>query len=107
MNFVADELICLGLSCNSILVFFYQAPLNLYAAAGIGSAIGKVRKVMKEKIVSKDPSSSRLRFQVGGMMHYFFADDKSHHESKEIHSELIRLYRQMSVTSNWKMMVQV
>lgn len=54
---------------------------------------------MKEKIVSKDPSSSWLRFQVVGVMHYFFADDKSHHESKEIHTELIMLYRQMSVTS--------
>ncbi|KAM1080035.1 hypothetical protein TB2_014387 [Malus domestica] len=54
---------------------------------------------MKEKIVSKDLISSWLRFQVGGVMHYFFADDKPHHESKEIHTELIRLYRQISVTS--------
>ncbi|CAN6718694.1 unnamed protein product [Malus baccata var. baccata] len=47
---------------------------------------------------SKDLISSWLRFQVGGVMRYFFADDKPHHESKEIHTELIRLYRQISVT---------
>ncbi|XP_021820795.1 pentatricopeptide repeat-containing protein At2g13600-like isoform X2 [Prunus avium] len=70
---------------------------NLYASAGMWSAVGKVRKEMKEKIVYKEPGSSWL--QVGGLLHYFLADDKSHRDSKEIHTELIRLFRQMSVTS--------
>ncbi|XP_050150546.1 pentatricopeptide repeat-containing protein At2g13600-like [Malus sylvestris] len=75
----------------------YISLSNLYASAGMWSAVGKVRKEMKEKIVNKEPGSSWL--QVGGSLHYFFADDKLYSGNTEIHTELLRLYQQMSVTA--------
>ncbi|KAM4074841.1 hypothetical protein ACB094_10G124500 [Castanea mollissima] len=68
----------------------YLLLSNLYASAGMWSDVGKLRKQMKEKVVHKEPGSSWI--QVGGSIHYFFAGDMSHPESKEIYMELIKLY---------------
>uniref|UniRef100_A0A2N9HD66 Pentacotripeptide-repeat region of PRORP domain-containing protein n=1 Tax=Fagus sylvatica TaxID=28930 RepID=A0A2N9HD66_FAGSY len=74
----------------------YLLLSNLYASAGMWNDVGKLRKQMKEKVVCKEPGSSWI--QVGGSMHYFFAGDMSHPESKEIYMELIKLYEQMLVS---------
>ncbi|GAV76117.1 PPR domain-containing protein/PPR_2 domain-containing protein [Cephalotus follicularis] len=72
----------------------YVLLSNLYASAGMWNATGKLRKEMKEKVIRKEPGSSWI--QVGGSTHYFFADDMSHPDTKEIFAELLRLCKQIS-----------
>ena len=71
----------------------YVLLSNLYASAGRWNAVGKLRRVMKKKIICKEPGSSWI--QVRGSVHYFFASDTSHPESKEIYMKLQRLYEEM------------
>ncbi|MBA0744366.1 hypothetical protein Gogos_006993, partial [Gossypium gossypioides] len=66
---------------------------NLCASAGMWNAVRKLRREMKEKLVSKEPGSSWM--QLRGSMHYFFADDLLHPEHKAIFLELSKLYEHM------------
>ncbi|KAB2054246.1 hypothetical protein ES319_A12G242100v1 [Gossypium barbadense] len=66
---------------------------NLCASAGMWNAVRKLRREMKEKLVSKEPGSSWI--QLRGSMHYFFADDLLHPEHKAIFLELSKLYEHM------------
>lgn len=71
----------------------YVLLSNLYASAGQWNAVGNLRRIMKEKIICKEPGSSWI--QVRGSVHYFFARDTSHPESKEIYMKLHQLYKEM------------
>jgi hypothetical protein len=51
---------------------------------------------MKENVIRKEPGYSWI--QIGGSMHYLFAGDTSHPESKEIYMELMRLYEHILVS---------
>lgn len=53
----------------------------------------KIEKGNEKKIICKEPGSSWI--QVRGSVHYFFASDTSHPESKEIYMKLQRLYEEM------------
>ncbi|KAA8520860.1 hypothetical protein F0562_011533 [Nyssa sinensis] len=66
---------------------------NLYASTGMWDAVGKLRREMKEKLVSKEPGSSWI--QVRGSIHYFFAGDTLHPENKEIYMRLQSLNKQI------------
>ncbi|MBA0819719.1 hypothetical protein Gohar_019630 [Gossypium harknessii] len=66
---------------------------NLCASAGMWNAVRKLRREMKEKLVSKEPGSSWI--QLRGSMHNFFANDLLHPEHKAIFLELSKLYEHM------------
>ena len=71
----------------------YVLLSNLYASAGRWDAVGNLRRIIKEKLIYKEPGSSWI--QVRGSVHYFFASDTSHPKSKEIYMKLQTLYKEM------------
>lgn len=91
-NFAARKLLELQPGNESA----YILLSNLYASAGMWNAVGKLRKEMKENVIRKEPGYSWI--QIGGSMHYLFAGDTSHPESKEIYTELMRLYEHILVS---------
>uniref|UniRef100_UPI0040747504 Synthetic PPR-DYW protein n=1 Tax=synthetic construct TaxID=32630 RepID=UPI0040747504 len=71
----------------------YVLLSNIYAAAGRWDEAAKVRKLMKERGVKKEPGCSWI--EVNNKVHEFVAGDKSHPQTKEIYAELERLSKQM------------
>ncbi|KAF8379567.1 hypothetical protein HHK36_029007 [Tetracentron sinense] len=71
----------------------YVLLSNLYASVNMWEDVGRMRRVMKEKRVSKEPGCSWI--QVKGTVHSFFVDDTSHHDSIEIYMKLQELNKQM------------
>eukprot|EP01018_Ginkgo_biloba_P025036 Gb_28343 [translate_table: standard] len=66
---------------------------NIYAADGRWEDVEKVRKMMKDKGVKKEPGCSWIEVQ--NRMHKFFVGDKSHPQTEEIYETLDRLSGQM------------
>ncbi|THG22967.1 pentatricopeptide repeat-containing protein At4g02750-like [Camellia sinensis] len=66
---------------------------NIYAAAGMWKEVRRVRGLMKEKGVKKQPAYSWMEF--GNKVHFFLGGDVSHPNIEEIHSELKRIRLQM------------
>jgi len=58
---------------------------NIFAARGEWNQAAMVRKMMKERKVSKLPGSSLI--SLDGKAHEFFAGDRSHPETQKIHVE--------------------
>eukprot|EP01018_Ginkgo_biloba_P004259 Gb_29466 [translate_table: standard] len=71
----------------------YVALSNIYAAAGRWEDAGKVRKMMKDRGVTKEPGCSWI--EVNNKVHVFFLGDTSHSRTKEIYAMLERLAGQM------------
>ncbi|KAL2932956.1 hypothetical protein RDABS01_016075 [Bienertia sinuspersici] len=61
----------------------YVILANMYALAGRKNDVAKVRKMMKECGLRKEPACSWL--EVENSVHVFVADDDSHPQSKEIY----------------------
>ncbi|CAN1336518.1 Pentatricopeptide repeat-containing protein At3g24000, mitochondrial [Linum perenne] len=57
---------------------------NIYASAGRWAEATKVRKIMKESGVKKEPACSWV--EIENEVHVFVADDDSHPDSEEIHA---------------------
>ncbi|XP_011629091.1 pentatricopeptide repeat-containing protein At4g39530 [Amborella trichopoda] len=72
----------------------YVLLSNLYASAGMWDDVRKMRKLMREKAVRKDPSYSWI--QVKGTVHLFYVADSSHPQVREIYAKLEELNGHMS-----------
>lgn len=64
----------------------YVLLSNIYAAAGLWDNVSKLRELMKERGVRKDPGSSMV--ELGGMVHEFVVGDRSHPQTEEIYNKL-------------------
>lgn len=73
----------------------YVALSHMYAAAGMWDSAAKLRKLMEQRGVTKEPGRSWI--QVGDKLHYFVAEDRSHPQSEKIYAELDRLTHAMKM----------
>ncbi|XP_057827530.2 putative pentatricopeptide repeat-containing protein At3g13770, mitochondrial [Cryptomeria japonica] len=71
----------------------YVVLSNMYAESGQWDANQKVRKMMKDRNVRKNPGCSWVEFN--HQVHTFLVGDRSHPQTKEIYLKLERLSRQM------------
>ncbi|CAL9186914.1 unnamed protein product [Musa hybrid cultivar] len=71
----------------------YTMLSNIYAAAGLWDDVRRVRLLMKEKRLQKDPGYSWL--EVRSAKHMFVAYDKSHYQAEEIYSLVATLVDHM------------
>lgn len=66
---------------------------NLYASKGQWEKVGKIRKGMKERSLSKEAGCSWI--EIGNKVHKFHVGDTKHPEAREIYEELERLARRI------------
>lgn len=66
---------------------------NIYAAVGRWDDAARVRKLMKDRGVKKEPGLSWI--EVKNKMHKFIAEDRSHPQTEDIYAMLENLYEQM------------
>ncbi|CBI29241.3 unnamed protein product, partial [Vitis vinifera] len=71
----------------------YVALSNIYASLGNWEGVAKVRLMMKEMDVRKDPGCSWI--ELDGVIHEFLVEDDSHPKSKKIHSMLQEMSRNL------------
>lgn len=71
----------------------YVALSNIYASSGNWEGVAKVRLMMKEMDVRKDPGCSWI--ELDGVIHEFLVEDDSHPKSKKIHSMLQEMSRNL------------
>eukprot|EP01018_Ginkgo_biloba_P025618 Gb_32099 [translate_table: standard] len=71
----------------------YVLMSNIYAAAGKWNDAAKVKKLMKDRGVKKEPGYSWI--EIKNQTHAFVADDRSHSQTEEIYATLERLAWQM------------
>lgn len=64
----------------------YVLLSNLYAKSGRWEAVARVRRLMKERGLTKEPGRSSM--EVGGVVHEFLAGDGSHPRRREIYAKL-------------------
>lgn len=68
----------------------YVILSNIYAAAGKWEDVMRVRALMKEKTVVKEPARSCIKF--GKTLHTFHTNDRSHPQKKEIEAKVREVY---------------
>eukprot|EP01018_Ginkgo_biloba_P028159 Gb_32965 [translate_table: standard] len=73
----------------------YVLLSNIHAAAGRWDDVAKVRIMMKERGVKKNPGCSWI--EVKNRVHVFVVEDRSHPQMERIYAMLERLARQMEV----------
>jgi pentatricopeptide repeat protein len=71
----------------------YVLLSNIYAAANRWDDVARVRKMMKDRGVKKEPGRSWTN--VNNTVHEFISDDSSHPQAEEIYKMLQRLSNQM------------
>jgi pentatricopeptide repeat protein len=71
----------------------YVLLSHIYAATGMWDNVAKLGKLMKDRVVRKEPGCSWI--EVNGKVHAFVADDRTHAETEEIYAELDELTRQI------------
>jgi hypothetical protein len=71
----------------------YVLMSNIYAAAGRWDDVAKVRKMMKDKGVKKDPGCSWI--EVRDKVHSFVVGDRSHPKTEKIYAKLESLIKQI------------
>lgn len=76
----------------------YVMLSNIYAAAGMWRDVTRVRGLMKEQGIKKQPGYSWL--EIGNEVHYFLGGDISHPEIDRIYLELRRISKQMKIDSD-------
>lgn len=64
----------------------YVILCNLYASEGRWEEVGRMRELMKEKAVMKEPGKSWIEFDQ--TVHTFYASDRSHPRKEEVSSKL-------------------
>jgi hypothetical protein len=72
----------------------YVLLSNIYAARGRWNDVAKMRKLMRDKGVQKQPGYSWI--EVKSKIHAFVAGDRSHPQTEEIYAMLDNLARQMT-----------
>ncbi|KAL5982292.1 hypothetical protein ACLOJK_016363 [Asimina triloba] len=73
----------------------YVILSNIYAAAGMWREVTRVRALMKEQGVKKQPGYSWM--EIGSRLHLFLGGDVSHPEIGKIHLELDKISFQMKM----------
>ncbi|CAL4909210.1 unnamed protein product [Urochloa decumbens] len=68
----------------------YVMLSNIYSSQGMWDEVAKVRKLMKEQGVNKDPGCSWI--QIKNRMHSFVTGDEEHEQIHDIHATLRELY---------------
>ncbi|KAG6433911.1 hypothetical protein SASPL_105530 [Salvia splendens] len=68
---------------------YYVLQSNIYSEAGDMEGVARVRVMMRERGLKKDPGYSYVEYK--GENHLFVAGDKRHPQSKEIYNMLKRL----------------
>ncbi|XP_058096916.1 pentatricopeptide repeat-containing protein At4g02750-like [Magnolia sinica] len=76
----------------------YVMLSNIYAAAGMWKKVTRVRGLMKEQGVKKQPGYSWM--EIEEKVHLFLGGDISHPEIDKIHSELDRIGLQMKMVDD-------
>ncbi|XP_042489682.1 LOW QUALITY PROTEIN: pentatricopeptide repeat-containing protein At3g02330, mitochondrial-like [Macadamia integrifolia] len=71
----------------------YVLLSNIYAEAGMWGEVSKIRKMMKQNRLKKEPGCSWLEVQ--SKMNIFLVGDKAHPKCKEIYEMLDELIREM------------
>ena len=71
----------------------YVVLSHIYAAAGMWDSATKVRRLMEQRGITKEPGRSWI--EVDGRLHYFIAEDMSHPQAEKIYAELDRLTQKM------------
>ncbi|MQL94552.1 hypothetical protein Taro_027233 [Colocasia esculenta] len=74
----------------------YVLLSNIYASLCMWDEVGKVRKLMKDQGVSKEPGSSWM--QVKNRLHSFVTGDIQHEQLEEIHATLKEFYTKLKAT---------
>ncbi|KAF8397805.1 hypothetical protein HHK36_016728 [Tetracentron sinense] len=74
----------------------YVLLSNIYASLGMWAEVGEVRKLMKDRGVTKEPGISWI--QIKNKLHSFLTRDKTHYHTEEIYSTLKELYRRLRAT---------
>ncbi|KAL3527145.1 hypothetical protein ACH5RR_011801 [Cinchona calisaya] len=69
---------------------------NVYASAGRWEDVSRVRKLVREKGLTKTPSSSRFEDE-NGVLHEFYSDDVTHPKSREIKQALLDLLNRLKL----------
>ncbi|KAG9446645.1 hypothetical protein H6P81_012773 [Aristolochia fimbriata] len=69
---------------------------NIYASLGMWKKVGEVRKLMKERGVTKEPGCSWI--QMKNKLHTFVTGDKMHVQTEQMHSKLKELYCKLQAT---------
>ncbi|KMZ68129.1 Pentatricopeptide repeat-containing protein [Zostera marina] len=81
----------------------YVLLSNMYAAAGMWDGVAKVRKLMKDRQIKKEPGCSWIEY--GNKVHVFLVSDTNHPDIWEVHRFLEMLgakMRKMGYTPNTK-----
>ncbi|KAL3839288.1 hypothetical protein ACJIZ3_023879 [Penstemon smallii] len=68
---------------------YYVLLSNIYSDADNDEGVLRVRVMMRERGLKKDPGYSYVEYK--GRTHLFMAGDRSHPQTKEIHAELKKL----------------
>ncbi|CAN6468758.1 unnamed protein product [Victoria cruziana] len=68
---------------------------NIYAAAGRWSDVIRVRQMMSDRRVKKEPGCSWI--EIDGRVHVFVPHDASHVQAKEIYTKLDELNKELSL----------
>ncbi|KAJ4951444.1 hypothetical protein NE237_028276 [Protea cynaroides] len=71
----------------------YVLLSNMYATMGRWNDVAKVRKVMRDRGVKKEPGCSWI--EVGNKVHVFLVDDTVHPEQQEVYNYLDKLVLEM------------
>ncbi|GMH31503.1 hypothetical protein Nepgr_033346 [Nepenthes gracilis] len=72
----------------------YVALSNMYASLGNWDEVAKVRLLMKDMDIRKDPGCSWI--EINGVIHEFLVEDFSHPRAKEIHLMLLEVSERLS-----------
>lgn len=74
----------------------YVMLSNIYSSQGMWDEVAKVRKLMKERGVNKDPGCSWM--QIKNKMHSFVTGDEEHEQIQNIYATLWELYTLLKAT---------
>ncbi|CAL9111869.1 unnamed protein product [Musa textilis] len=66
---------------------------NIYAAAGRWQDVARVRELMKERTVTKEPGRSWINLDK--TMHTFYSSDRSHPQREQIYAKILELYERI------------
>lgn len=74
----------------------YVLLSNIYASQGMWGKVGEIRKLMKDRRVTKEPGISWI--QIKNQLHCFRMADRTHNQIEEIHSTLKEFYERFKAT---------
>ncbi|WOK99846.1 pentatricopeptide repeat-containing protein [Canna indica] len=79
-------------------VGYYVLMSNIYSDAGRLDGVARIRAIMRERRLKKDPGCSYVDYK--GKVHLFLADDHSHPQAKKIYEMIARLEALVKNDSN-------